>query len=158
MRWAGLICGIVVFAHTAAPSAAQPSAWDTFSDSYGTSIPYPSRLFPVASGPGEPPGKVLQTEDGTGRLHIFTVPNERAERPAQFLKRLFPPQSVGKLSYVRVTRDFFVVSEPNDGQALYRRCNFVGRMIHCFDIRYPLSQKRAYDDIVTRMSRSLRPR
>jgi hypothetical protein len=59
---------------------------------------------------------------------------------------------------VRVASNFFVVSEPNKGKALYRRCNFVGQMIHCFDIRYPMSQKRAYDDVVTHMSRSLMPR
>jgi hypothetical protein len=32
-----------------------------------------------------------------------------------------------------------------------------GRAIHCFDLVYPSQHKRAWDDIVTRISRSLRP-
>jgi hypothetical protein len=43
---------------------------------------------------------------------------------------------------------------------LYRRCNFSanrGGTIHCIDLSYPRSQKRAWDGTVTRISRSLRP-
>jgi hypothetical protein len=43
---------------------------------------------------------------------------------------------------------------------LYSRCNFSGRgrrAIHCFDIRYPQEEKRSWDSIITRISRSLRP-
>jgi hypothetical protein len=41
---------------------------------------------------------------------------------------------------------------------LYRRCNFAGGAIHCFDVRYPRAEKRAWDGPVTRMSLTLRPR
>jgi hypothetical protein len=42
----------------------------------------------------------------------------------------------------------------------YRRCNFSqrrGPSIHCFDLVYPEGKKRAWDEIVTRISLSLRP-
>jgi hypothetical protein len=43
---------------------------------------------------------------------------------------------------------------------LYSRCNFSGGargVIHCFDLKYPQEEKRAWDAVVTRISLSLRP-
>jgi hypothetical protein len=39
----------------------------------------------------------------------------------------------------------------------YSRCNFSrsSNTIHCFDLKYPAHEKRAWDDVVTRISRSL---
>jgi hypothetical protein len=41
----------------------------------------------------------------------------------------------------------------------YSRCNVspTGATLHCFDMKYPAREKTAWDAIVTRMSRSLRP-
>ena len=42
----------------------------------------------------------------------------------------------------------------------YSRCNFSadgGAAIHCFDLVYPQQAKRAFDYVVTRSDRSLRP-
>jgi hypothetical protein len=63
------------------------------------------------------------------------------------------------LTYERVSSRFFVFSAPEGDRILYRRCNFArDRRIHCFDLRYPRTEKRAFDGIVTRMSHALRPR
>ena len=46
------------------------------------------------------------------------------------------------------------------GSIFYSRCNFssdAGGAIHCFDMVYPQEAKRAFDYVVTRVSRSLRP-
>jgi hypothetical protein len=59
-----------------------------------------------------------------------------------------------------VTRSFFAISAVYEGVIYYSRCNFSRRSedtIHCFDLKYPASEKRAWDDIVTRISRSLEP-
>lgn len=141
------------------PSAAQPSGgWTPFTDKSGTTVQYPREMLPVEGVEEVPPGPAFSTQDGKTRLHIFSVRNERNESPAQFLRRVFPKDR-GQLTYDRVTRRFFVVSEPKDGNALYRRCNFPGDgFVHCFDMRYPLSEKNIWDRIVTRISLSLRPR
>lgn len=42
----------------------------------------------------------------------------------------------------------------------YSCCNFsseMGGAVHCFDLVYPQHEQRAWDAIVTRISRSLRP-
>jgi|SRR5689334_2145970 len=86
--------------------------------------------------------------------------NLRREAPATYLKRNY--KAPGRaMDYVRVTRSFFAVSAANQGTVYYSRCNFSGRSggtIHCVDIKYPVSEKQAWDDIVTRISRSLEPR
>ena len=41
----------------------------------------------------------------------------------------------------------------------YSRCNVsaTGGTLHCFDLQFPAAERPAWDAIVTRMSRSLRP-
>lgn len=137
---------------------AQPARWTTYRSDSGTTVPFPANLFTVRAGEGTPRGEVFTSSDGRARLHIFTIANERSESPAQFIRRVIVDDR-RKLTYERVTRDFFVFSAPEDDHILYRRCNFArDRMIHCVDLRYPRGEKRAFDGIVTRMSLSLRPR
>jgi hypothetical protein len=55
---------------------------------------------------------------------------------------------------------FFAISSTQQGLIFYSRCNFstdAGGAIHCLDLVYPQAEKRAWDDVVTRISRSLRP-
>jgi len=62
------------------------------------------------------------------------------------------------LDYERVTRSFFAISTEGQGTVLYSRCNFASRgTVHCIDLVYPQDVARAWDGIVTRISRSLRP-
>ena len=65
------------------------------------------------------------------------------------------------LDYERITPSFFAISAERDGLIFYSRCNFssdVGGAIHCFDLVYPSAEERAWNAIVTRISRSLQPR
>ena len=137
-------------------SAAQ-AEWASFSDARGASVQYPRDVFTVAAGSGEPPGPMLQSADGRARLHVFTLANERRASPAEFIRRTVTDQGQ-RLAYRRVTNRFLVFSAAEGELILYRRCNFVGSAIHCFDVRYPRADKRAWDGPVTRMSFSLRPR
>ncbi len=64
------------------------------------------------------------------------------------------------LDYERVTRSFFAISSTRQGLIFYSRCNFstdAGGAIHCLDLVYPQAEKLAWDGVVTRISRSLRP-
>jgi hypothetical protein len=58
-----------------------------------------------------------------------------------------------------VSRRFFAISGVHDGRIYYSRCNFdrdrAARM-HCIYVVYPQREARAWDYIVTRISRSLR--
>ena len=138
------------------PAAAR-AEWAGFADSRGTSVSYPQDVFSVPTGDGMPQGPTLGSADGRARLHVFTLSNERHESPAEFIRRAVADQGE-HLTYKRVGNRFFVFSDARGDLILYRRCNFVGESIHCFDVRYPRGEKRAWDAAVTRMSFSLKPR
>jgi hypothetical protein len=138
-------------------ASAQPLTWSTFRISKtGTTADFPSSVFSEQAG--RPPGvygQRFRTADHNANLTIQSAANNLDESPAAFLKRMHPPQHI---QYKRVTSRFFVVSSYKGNKVWYDRCNFSGRFIHCVLINYPASQQRTWDDIVTRISLSLRPR
>ena len=104
-------------------------------------------------------GEQYTTSDGRAALAVYSQPNARHETPRSYLSR-HNRAPRGTVDYVRVTRSFFAISALYQGMIYYSRCNFSRRpemTIHCFDLKYPASEKLAWDDIVTRMSRSLQP-
>lgn len=115
---------------------------------------YPSDVFPVTETTSN--GRRFVTSDGRATLNVYSGPNENGESPAQLVRRTVAEKR-SRLTYDRVTSNFFAISARENNRILYRRCNFRDRMIHCIDLTYPLSEKRAWDYTVTRISRSLRP-
>jgi hypothetical protein len=78
-----------------------------------------------------------------------------SDTPAAFLAKKRPP---ARIQYKRVTSRFFAVSSYRGDKVWYDRCNFSGRLVHCVLINYPAREERDWDDIVTRISLSLRGR
>jgi hypothetical protein len=141
------------------PATAQTSrnlGWSELASSRGATVDFPGGLF-TREVADEKRGRLsFLTADGTSRFELFSIENTRGESPMQFARRRDNGRE--RLSYERITGNFIAASTIKDGHILYRRCNFSRGMIHCADIRYPVSEKRAWDDIVTRISLSLRPR
>jgi hypothetical protein len=155
MRTAVILAGIVL-AGFGRPAACQE--WTTFVEpNLGTRLQLPSEIFAVHEGPSSKGfGEEYTTSDGRAALAVYSQRNLRHETPRTYLRRNYrAPQGV--LDYVRVTRSFFAVSGVQEGTIYYSRCNFSRGTVHCFDLKYPAKEKRAWDDIVTRISRSLAP-
>lgn len=137
------------------------AAWQTFSvPDFGTTVDYPAGIFSVAEGKAEKGvGQRFSSADGRSLLTIYSRENDTGDTPASYLRNnLKLPRSA--LSYERVTRSFFAISTVREGSIYYSRCNFsadAGGAIHCIDLVYPQTERRAWDDVVTRISRSLRP-
>jgi hypothetical protein len=131
--------------------------WQTFQvPEYGTHVEYPARLFAPVGEAEKGVGQRFESEDGRAILSICARENQDDDTPASYLrKNLRQPM----LDYERVTRSFFAISMERDGTIFYSRCNFSARhsTIHCFDLVYPQSEKKAWDPVVTRISLSLRP-
>jgi len=135
--------------------------WQTFMiPDFGTQVEYPAGLFEVFDGESEKGiGERWMTADGRAFLTIYSRPNEAADTPASYLKSNLRVARAA-LEYERVTRSFFAISSTREGLVYYSRCNFsaaAGGAVHCFDLTYPQREERAWDAIVTRISRSLRP-
>ena len=126
---------------------------------FGTRIQYPAGIFSPAGKPEKGLGQRFERADGRAVLSIYSRPNEAGENPKTYLRNNLRVDR-SALDYVRIARSFFAISSERDGVILYSRCNFSGGargVIHCFDLKYPQQEKRAWDAVVTRISLSLRP-
>jgi hypothetical protein len=159
-----VIVALSLSAAADALAAARPSPvldWQTFMiPDFGTRLEYPAGLFEVFDGQSEQGiGERWSTADGRAFLTIYSRPNEAADTPASYLRNNLRVARAA-LGYERVTRSFFAISSTREGVVYYSRCNFsahAGGALHCFDLTYPQQEERAWDAIVTRISRSLRP-
>jgi hypothetical protein len=141
--------------------ASQPAAsaeWTRFVEpKFGTTLQIPTQVFSVHQGKSyRGIGEQYTTNDGRAVLAVYSQENLRNDSPRTYLKQnnLVPRRMI---KYVRVTRSFFAISTAMEGMIFYSRCNFSPSTIHCFDLKYPASEKQAWNDVVTRISRSLEP-
>ncbi|RAI42164.1 hypothetical protein [Rhodoplanes roseus] len=163
----GIIAAVactVAFAGTPALSQERTAGldrpgWSVFADRAGTRVDYPAGIFTEEVGParrGE--GVELRSADGRARLMVYVEPNQENFTPERFVRTNLKV-SARDIDYRRITDRFFAVSGVNQGEIFYSRCNFPGRAagpMHCIYVAYPQSEERAWDDIVTRISLSLR--
>jgi hypothetical protein len=165
MRWfSRCLAGITLLALVSNAQAQfreqRPVDWRTFEvPDFGTSIQYPAGIFSPAGKPEMGLGQRFERADARAVLSIYSRANEAGETPKTYLRNNLRVDR-SALDYVRIARSFFAISSERDGVILYSRCNFSGGargVIHCFDLKYPQREKRAWDAVVTRISLSLRP-
>jgi len=142
------------------PVHGQIPTWRTYVDPRNqTTVDVPVSLLVPAGNSAKGTGERYKGTDDRVSLSIYSLPNESGEVPAGYLDANL---KVGRsqIQYQRIARSFFAISMERNGLIYYSRCNFVRRSapsIHCIDLEYPQEYKRAWDPIVTRISRSLRP-
>jgi hypothetical protein len=132
--------------------------WSPYRDrESGVQFDFPSHLFPQKSAGQERSGSTFSTADGRARLRVFSRANAANETPRAYLRRVARTEEAD-FTYIRTADRFFVASGTRDGVIFYRRCNFssADRRIGCLHLDYPQREKRAWDDTVTRISRTMR--
>jgi hypothetical protein len=133
--------------------------WVAVNDSkVGTTVDIPGAVLSTPDGHAHKRvGRRYKTPDGRAKVSIWTQHNTWHETPARYLHRTFNiPRAT--VDYERNTADFAVVSGLFGTKVYYIRCNYSSRSgsFHCFDLAYPGREKRAWDNVVTHMSHSLR--
>jgi hypothetical protein len=122
----------------------------------GASVDIPASIFTEDAGKPETGyGGRFLSADRRANLTVQSMENDAGLSPAMFLARKNPPPGI---VYKRMTPHFFVVSSFRNDKIWYDRCNFAGRLINCVMINYPASEKRQWDDVVTRISNTLASR
>jgi hypothetical protein len=122
--------------------------------STGTSVDMPVSIFTSDAGPPEDgTGRRFFTEDRRADVTVQSVANPGNESPATFLAKQRPPAGI---IYKRITPDFFVVSSIRKDRIWYNRCNRGNGTMNCVLINYPAAEKRRWDEVVTRISQTLR--
>ena len=138
-----------------APALAGDAEWRRYViPSTGTSVDMPVSIFTSDAGPPENgTGRRFFTEDRRADLTVQSMPNPENDSPGTFLARMQPPAGI---IYKRITSDFFVVSSVRNDRIWYNRCNRGEGTMNCVLINYPAAEKRQWDEVVTRISRTLR--
>ncbi len=141
------------------PADLSAPQWSRYLDpKSGTAVDYPTSVFSVEDGAPEIGwGKRLRTQDARAQLSIYALSNEEGYTPRSYLQDKLK-FSQRDLEYARVTGRFFAISGVRDERVYYSRCNFSPKpndAIHCIYMEYPEVETKAWDDIVTRISRSL---
>lgn len=122
--------------------------------STGTSVDMPVSIFTSDAGvPENGTGRRFFTEDRRADLTVQSLPNPGNDSPGSFLANMRPPAGI---IYKRITSDFFVVSSVRGDRIWYNRCNRGHGSMSCVLINYPAAEKRQWDEVVTRISRTLR--
>jgi len=133
---------------------AQPITWTTYTiPETGTSVDLPNSIFTEKAGPPDGYGQRFKTTDGRATLTIQAAPNTSKDSPAAFLAKRHPPAHI---QYKRITSRFFALSSYKDDKVWYDRCNFSSGLVQCVLMNYPAKEEHRWDDIVTRISLSLR--
>ena len=137
---------------------AGPQGWKVYVNrDAGVAVDYPANVFSVKDGaPKEGTGARFRTADSRAELTVYSLPNASRDTPKTYLERhLMLDRS--KLEYRRVSDRFFAISAIRNNKTFYSRCNFpgAGAPMQCIYLEYPAAETRAWDGIVTRISRSV---
>jgi hypothetical protein len=138
------------------PATARAEAWNVYRGGpLGLRLDYPDFLALKAEDEALR-GARFESADQQVTLEVASAPAGTASVDDYFRRMAEQAKAEGvALDYTRRTRRFAVVSGENERFILYARCNLYRTAVLCFNLRYPTAQKRRFDPIVTRMSRSL---
>jgi hypothetical protein len=151
MLYVAMVLSLVPYYAAAAPA----TAWKTYVIAEtGAKVEIPISIFSDDAGkPDGGYGGRFLTSDRRANMTVQSISNQANDAPADFLAKRKPPSDI---IYKKVTSRFFVFSSINHGKIWYNRCNRVAGYMNCVLINYPAGEKRQWDDVVTRISKSLR--
>ncbi len=150
------ILAVISFMGTEGLAAA--SRWTIYEDANSNCVlNYPAGLFrPEALSPDEQ--RRFSSPDADVYFRIKRVKNPNGWSPQAIKEKFLSIDVPGDVTYDRTRPDFFVVSGYRGANIFYTKVALSSdRSSACvFEITYPRVQKESFDQIVTRMSRSLR--
>ena len=141
-----------------ASAAGAQTRWTTYANArFGTTADYPADLFTRRDPePENGDGVRLSTADGRATLTISGHYNSDNDTPASYYDSIVDKAGV---TYKRITTTSYVASGQRGADIFYARCNFRRgdrATVDCFELTYPGQEKKMWDAIVSRISRSLR--
>ncbi|MBC8035709.1 MAG: hypothetical protein H7X89_00610 [Rhizobiales bacterium] len=147
---------LIVIVGTLAPTAARAESWAVYQDGlHECRLEYASDVFTQDSLDEEK----FQRFSGPNKQTYFRVkglPNQEKWSPAQIRAEYIKSRGAADVVYERTKRDFLVLSGFRGDNIFYTKVALSSdnEIICVLDISYPRKAKRAFDAVVTRMSRS----
>lgn len=142
----------------ALPNAAQAATWAVYQDATGKCrLDYASSVFT----PGKKEPENFQRFSGPNKDIYFRVAglsNDEGLNPREIRAEYIKNRGQSEIVYERTKKDFLVLSGIRDRKIFYSKIAVSPNIknICVLHIVYPQKAKRAFDTIVTRMSRSFK--
>ncbi|HKQ95581.1 MAG TPA: hypothetical protein VJS40_08245 [Aestuariivirgaceae bacterium] len=153
-----MLVAALVMGFLTTESLAADLHWRIYEDTdFGCVLDYPAALFrPGPSNPDEP--RRFSSKSADVYFRIQGVENANGWTPQAIREQYLSADMPGDVTYDRTRSDFVVLSGYRGESIFYTKVAVsTDRSSACvFEITYPREQKKAFDRIVTRMSRSLR--
>lgn len=133
--------------------------WSTYrNDRFGTAIDYPSR-FSAGRPPDNNDGLSFSASDGAAFSvwGSFNALEHDLAGLEAFVRE--NREKDERITYRAAGKTWFVLSGTRGDRIVYKRymISHRGEVVNGFEISYPAELAKAYDPIVVRMSKSLRP-
>ena len=146
-------------------AAVEDLGWQFYFDEvYEFEIDLPLGLFEVDEGPER--GLHLYEPSGLAEIQVYGADNPRGLSPRAFVTALEDADRVAEVTYRAEGQSWFVLSgyyadDEDLGEPLIFYTKFMfsadRTRVSAFEISYPLSERRRFDSIVTRLEKSLTP-
>jgi hypothetical protein len=152
--------GALVWCCIGVPIGAQP-AWDVYRDSvHGCFVEYPHSVFRREPLDVAQDAQRFSGPDQSTYFRVLGFQNENELTSADIKTKYFAASVPGAIMYDRQKPNFWVTSGYRGKKIFYMKVALSpDRRTACvLEIVYPRGKKTAFDDVVTRMSRSFRAR
>lgn len=154
VSWLG---AMAAFAAVLIAVSAQAEGWRLYRNSrFGTTADVP-KDWTMGEAPQNDDGRVFTSPDKQSEI-IISGSFRTFQKEQEIADRLAPGEGE-TIAYRRQGKDWLAVSGTKGDRIFYRKsrlsCN--GAVWNSVSIDYPASQKKNFDPLVTRVSRSLRP-
>lgn len=125
---------------------------------WGYALEVPTDLFTTDVVLPDGRGETMLSADRRSRLAVFALPNPTGKSLARVAADYLREAGDPVVTYRRRTRNGHLVVSGNRGSDVFYLRVAEGRGgVHGLDLAYPTAVERAFDSIVTRISRSFRP-
>jgi len=141
------------------PVPSYSKSWTVYRDSlYGCRLEYPNSLFRQEPLDIAENFQKFSGSDAQTFFRVMGVENKDKLDPAGVKARYLSADVPGDIVYERTKPDFLVLSGYRGDSIFYTKVaeSADQRTICILEITYPRKAKKAFDDVVTRMSRSFR--
>jgi molybdate transport system substrate-binding protein len=137
-----------------------PASWALHRNtSFDFALRYPVDVFMPEGGQADGGLHLFVSRDGRARFRISSFPNKDAATLAKYRRSLMDTRYVDAVyDYTPQRNNWFVLSGTRGEEMFYERVTFScdGQMIHGWQLTYPLTERKFYDEIVEKVHRSYR--
>ncbi len=155
-----IIAVLIALTMTALAQSAQ-AEWRVYKNPrFGFEFNFPAHLFKPGPAPANDDGTTFETEDTGAKITVWGSYNVMEQTPRSYLNWIKQETgAVDEVTYEKIKKNWVVVSGFKGHMIYYEKTIFScgGRVINSISLYYPAAQQNAYNQLVGKITKSLKP-